>query len=192
MLVIEIGLSLLVQPRQLSIHIPALPLLVARFHEEQHRHAQNQNARARRQVQTISDRVVWPIEGQERPGRNKTSDVAEHDVRSDCGGARSICKDIRRNLGVAQGAEGEGACGDEEGGAVADLGVFGGEEHDVADHHQGGGADEEDLAFVEAGGEVGEEHCEEGADDVGWDGAELLVHYRVDGRGVDRLCGVVS
>ena len=124
--------------------------------------------------------------------RDKTSNVAKHDICADGSRARGIGQDVRRDLGVAQSTKGEGACGDEERRAVADLRVFGGEEHDVPDHHEGGGADEEDLAFVEACGEVGEQDGEEGADYVGWHGAELLVYYRVDGRRVDRLCGTVS
>ena len=68
MLVIEIGLSLLVQTRQPGIHVPALPLLIARFHEEQHRHTQNKNARTRRQVQTVSNWVIGPVEWKEGPG----------------------------------------------------------------------------------------------------------------------------
>ena len=83
--------------------------------------------------------------------RNKPPNVPKHDIRADGSRARGIGQDVRRDLGVAQSTKGEGACGDEERRAVADLRVFGGEEHDVPDHHEGGGADEEDLAFVEAG-----------------------------------------
>jgi hypothetical protein len=65
----------------------------------------------------------------------EASDVAKHDIRADGSRPSRIGQDVRGNLGVAQGAEGEGAGGDEEGRAVADLRVLGGEEHDVADHH---------------------------------------------------------
>jgi hypothetical protein len=68
MLVIEISLSLLIQPRQLSVHVPAVPLLVARFHVEEHQNTQNEDARTRRQVETVSDWVVGPVEWQEGPG----------------------------------------------------------------------------------------------------------------------------
>lgn len=68
MLVIKISLSFLIQPRQLSVHVPAVPLLVARFHVEKHQNTQNQDARTRRQVQTVSNWVVRPVEGQEGPG----------------------------------------------------------------------------------------------------------------------------
>jgi hypothetical protein len=68
-------------------------------------------------------------------------------------------------VSVAQSAEGEGAAGDDEGGAVADLRVAAGEElcrvslcyttfslgtdHDVANHHQGSTADEQDRASID-------------------------------------------
>jgi hypothetical protein len=66
---------------------------------------------------------------------DEASDVAKHDIRADGSRPSRIGQDVCGNLGVAQGAEGEGAGGDEEGRAVADLRVLGGEEHDVADHH---------------------------------------------------------
>lgn len=84
---------------------------------------------------------------------------------------------------VAQRTEGEGARGDDESSSVADLRVGAGQEHDVSDHHERGAGNHEDGAAVVAPGEEGEEYGEEGADDVGRHGAELLVHD--GGAGVD-------
>jgi len=69
-------------------------------------------------------------------------------------------------LGVAERTERVCARGDDECCAVAGLAVGGGEEHDVADHHQGCGDDEEDVAFIKSPREEGEEDSKECADDV--------------------------
>lgn len=184
---VQIRLRLIIQTRQLSLGVLLVSLRVVPLHVEQHEDTQDENHRARTKVQTIANRIIRPVERQESPSRNQTTDVAEHDVCADGGSARRVRQDVGGHLRVAQGSEGEGAGGDEEGGAVTGLGILRGEEHDVSDHDEGGGDDEEDLASVEAPGEEGEEDREEGADDVGWDGAELLIDDCVGVGGVDRL-----
>ena len=114
--------------------------------------------------------VIRAIERQEAPGGDQAAGVAEHDVRGDSSGARCVGDDVGCNLGVAEGAEGERTAGDDEGCAVPHVWLVGGQEHDVPDHDEGCGDDEEDVALVDAPGEEGEEHGEEGADDVGGHG----------------------
>lgn len=99
-------------------------------------------------------------------------------------------QDVRRHLGVAQRSERKGTGGDDECRAVAHLRVRGSEEHDVSDHYQRGGDDEEDVPSVEAPGQEGKHDCEEGSDYVRWHSAELLVNYR--GAGVDCLDRVLA
>lgn len=51
---------------------------------------------------------------------------------------------------IAEGAEGEGAASYDERGSVADMRGMGGEEHDIADYHKGGGDDEEYVSLVDS------------------------------------------
>ena len=52
--------------------------------------------------------------------------------------------------------------------------MSGGKEHDIADHHERGGDNEEDIAFVEVPGQAGEENYKKCSNDVGRDGVQLL------------------
>lgn len=88
--------------------------------------------------------IIRLVERQERPRGDEPSNVTQHDVCADGARARCVADHVCGDLGVAEGAEGKGAAGDEEGGAVAGLRVGGGEEHNVAHHNEGRGADEED------------------------------------------------
>ena len=117
--------------------------------------------------------VIRAIERQETPGGDQTADIAEHDVRSDGRRASSVGDDVCGDLGVAESTEGISARGDDESRAVAGLAVGGGEEHDVANHHQGCGDDKEDVTLVEAPREEGEEYSEECTDDVRWYSVQL-------------------
>lgn len=184
---VQIRLRLIIQTRQLSLGVLLVSLRIVPLHVEQHEDTQDENHRARTEIQTIANRIIRSVEGQESPSRDQTANVAEHDVCADGGSARRVREDVGGYLRVAQGSECEGAGRDEEGCAVTGLGILRGQEHDVSDHDEGGGDDEEDLASVEAPGEEGEEDCEECADDVGWDGAELLVDDGVGVGWVDRL-----
>lgn len=100
--------------------------------------------------------VVWRVKGKEAPGGNQTADVARHDICSDGGAARRVGDDVCRDLCITQGAKDEGAAGDEKRSAIADLRVRADKEHDVADHHEGRGADVEDVAPVKLGAQPGE------------------------------------
>ena len=136
------------------------------------------------QVEAVADVKIRAVKGQEGPGGDQAADIAEHDVRADGGGAGSVGDDIVGNVAVGEGAKGKGAAGDQEGRAVADHGVVVGKEHDVSDHYQGRAEDEPWHAAVEHPAEEGEEEGEEGADDVGGHGVELLAYdagLRVDG-----------
>jgi len=130
---------LLLQQRsasQLLINISAFSLLVIPLHPEEQQNTQTQASRRNSQVKPIANVVVGCIEGQERPSSDQAADIAKHDVGTDGGAARGIRDDVCADLGVAEGAEGEGARGDDEGGSVAYCGLFRGQEHDVADDDQ--------------------------------------------------------
>lgn len=169
---------------ELAVDIPLLPTLVVGEHPEEEGDGEDEDGGGGGEVEAVADVVVGPVERQERPGRDEAADVAEHDVGADGGRAGGVGDDVGGDLGVAEGAEGEGAAGDEERRAVPDLRVRADEEHDVADHHEGGADDEEDVAAVEPPAEEREEDGEEGADDVRGHGVELLGDD--GGLGVDR------
>ena len=87
-------------------------------------------------------------------------------------------------MGVGQGATGKDGRADEESGAVADVGVFGSDEHNVADHDERAAGNNNNLAAVEPAADGGHKQGKEGANDIGRDGQELLLDdalVRVDG-----------
>jgi len=70
--------------------------------------------------------IVGRIKRQETPGGYQAPEIPHHDVRPDGRRARGIGDHVRGDLRVAEGPKGEGAAGDEEDGAVADVRVRGG------------------------------------------------------------------
>ena len=150
MLPVQILLLLHGQTRQFGVHILLILLLIVPLHPKQQPHREKKHTAARRQIESISNMVVRFIEREETPCADEPTHITKHDVGANGTGAGSIADHVGRDLGVAQGAEGEGTGGDEEGCAVADLRFLGGEEHDVTDHHEGRGDDEEDASAVEA------------------------------------------
>lgn len=208
MLPVQICASLVVQPSELSIDISLVALTVIPLHVKHQGHAQDKDHGAGGQVQPITNRVVGRVVWYKCPCGDQTAHVAwklsalrtliqtmqiehtEHDVRANGRSARRVSQDVRRHLGVAQRSERKGTGGDDECRAVAHLRVRGSEEHDVSDHYQRGGDDEEDVPSVEAPGQEGKHDCEEGSDYVRWHSAELLVNYR--GAGVDCLDRVLA
>ena len=176
---------LLIEPIELRIDIDRRPLLVVGRHPEQEEQGEDEDGQGGAEIEAVADVVIRRVGGQEGPRGDQATDVAEHDIGADGGGAGGVGDDVGGDVGVAEGAEGEGAAGDEEGGGVADAGVGAGQEHDVASRHQRAADDEEDEAAVELPAEEGEEHGEEAADDVGRHRLQLL---RDDaGFGVDGL-----
>ncbi|KAJ8106704.1 hypothetical protein OPT61_g9364 [Boeremia exigua] len=162
--------------RKLGVDVDLLALLVAPLHPEQQRDTRDENGAAGSQVEPVADAEVRCVGGEETPCRDQAADVAKHDDCADGGGARRVGDDVGRALRVAERAEGEGAGRDDEGRSVAHLRHRAGQEHNVADHHEGRAHDDEDHAAVEAPAEEGEEEREESAHDVRRDSAELLVH----------------
>ncbi|KAI2283161.1 hypothetical protein LOZ03_006797 [Ophidiomyces ophidiicola] len=184
MLPIKVLNSLLVQASQLSVDVLPISLAIVHFNPDLEQYGGEKDAAAGGQVEAVADGEMRGVVGQEGPGGDEPADVPDHDVHADGGGAGGVGDDVGGDLGVAQGAEGEGAAGDEKGGTVAHARVLRGEEHGVADHHERGGEDHEDVAAVEAPAEERDEDGEVGADDVGGYGLQLLLHdgvARVDG-----------
>lgn len=157
------------------IHVDLLPLPIIIAHPQQQRDTQEQDGATSSEIQTVADRVIGAVEGEERPRGDQAADVTEHDIRPNGGGAGGVRDHIGGDMCVGQCAETECARGDDEGGAVSHLRVRGREEHYVADHHERGGGNEVDGAAVGAPAGEGDGDGEEGADDVGRDGLELLV-----------------
>lgn len=185
MLPIQILNLLLLQSSQLRIDIFTFPLAIIPAHPHQQCNTHNQNRAARREVQSIPDGIIRCIRGQEAPSTDEPADIPQHDVGAYGGRASSVRDDVCGDVRVAESSVGKGSDGNDESCAVASRGVVGGEEHDVADHHERSRGDEVDGAFVGFGGEERDEDCSESADDVGWDCAELLLN---DGLlGVNRL-----
>lgn len=96
-----------------------------------------------------------------------------------------VTHDVCAHLRVREGAEHEGGCGDDESGAVADLGILRGEEHYVTYHNKGRGAHDEDLSPVDLGADERQEQGEEGADNVRGYCVQLLLDHGLFG--IDRL-----
>lgn len=114
---------------QLLINVHILAVLVAPLHPEQQQDTRNENRSAGCQIQAVTNLVVGTIKGQEAPGRDQATDVAEHDNRANSRGSGCIRYNVAGCLCVTEGAEGEGSRGDQEGGSVTNLGVVTGKEH---------------------------------------------------------------
>ena len=98
--------------REFGIDILVLALSVVPLHPEQHPDTQQQNCTAGRQIQAVTNMVIWSIERQKRPRGDEPANIAKHDVGADGGRTRSVGDDVRGDLRVAESAEREGTAGD--------------------------------------------------------------------------------
>lgn len=105
--------------------------------------------------------IIWGIPRQECPRRDQAANIGNRNICADSSSTRGVRDNIGTNLSVAERAERVCARGDEEGGPVSYVRVFGGEKHDIASHYKWCGHDEEDETAVEFPGQEGEEEGEE-------------------------------
>jgi len=181
MLPVEILNLLLRHSQELLLNVTPIALLIVSLHPDQPEKGKNKNGADGSQIETVTDRVIGTIPGEIRPGGNKTTHVAEHDVQADAAGSGSVRDDIGADLGVGHGPHGEDGRGEEEEGSVASVGVGGGEKDGVASNDQGCAGHHDDLAPVKLPAESGKEQGEEAADNVRRDREQLLLDQRLVG-----------
>src|SRR4051812_13982754 len=95
MLPIQILHLLLRHTRELLLYAPPLTLLIIERHPQQRQRRHNQHRPRGSKVQPVTNRVIWPVPRQERPGGDESTDVAHHDVEPD---GRTAGR-VRHNVG---------------------------------------------------------------------------------------------
>ena len=153
---------------QFRIDILLGTLTVVDLHEEVQTNRADQDRARRRQIEPVANGEVGCIGRQERPSRDETADIAKHHDCANRSRSCSVRHDVCGCLGVTESAEGESTCRDDKGGTVADLGLclVSRQEHDVANHHQWCGGDEQVDSLVNLGADQRKQNREESPNHV--------------------------
>lgn len=174
------------------VHVHAVAAAVVPLEPEVEEDAGQEEERVGSQVEPVADayrqlckaldlRIVRPVVLGESPGGDETANVTRDHDETDTGRTCAVGERVGGRLRGAQRSKGEGACGNDERRAVADVRVFASQEHDVADDGQGSEDHHDDEALVELPREEVGDNDDGGADYEGRNGVQLLADDRVVG-----------